>query len=99
MAARGLAQKVNNRVNKETEKEEKQPAIGLCMFCRKNEDELVKEEKRLMRCGKCNREDVMYCSKECQKKDWKEHKKICGKGEAYMMLARVLVVESRGETV
>jgi hypothetical protein len=26
-------------------------------------------------CGAC--QSVMYCSKVCQKKDWKEHKKIC----------------------
>src|ERR1043165_7878559 len=27
-------------------------------------------------CGKCHQ--TYYCSKECQKKDWKEHKKSCG---------------------
>lgn len=89
----GPAQKAKIMVNKETKKEEKQPAIGTCMFCHK-EDELAKEEKRLMRCGQCKREDITYCSKECQKKDWKGHKKICGKGDdggAYMMLARVPV--------
>jgi len=27
------------------------------------------------RCSKCNK--IKYCSKECQKTDWSEHKKIC----------------------
>jgi hypothetical protein len=26
-------------------------------------------------CGKCM--SVAYCSRECQIKDWKEHKKVC----------------------
>jgi hypothetical protein len=29
----------------------------------------------LNKCSKCN--NVIYCSKECQIKDWKDHKKIC----------------------
>ena len=32
-------------------------------------------ETELLRCGKCRR--VFYCSKECQLKDWKLHKKMC----------------------
>ena len=31
----------------------------------------------LMRCGRCRR--ARYCSQECQKADWREHKKICGR--------------------
>ena len=32
-------------------------------------------DEKLRRCGICR--TVAYCSKECQKKDWKKHKKIC----------------------
>jgi hypothetical protein len=33
------------------------------------------DEKIAKRCGKCM--CVAYCSRECQAKDWKEHKKVC----------------------
>jgi hypothetical protein len=33
------------------------------------------DEKIAKKCGKCMR--VAYCSRECQVKDWKEHKKVC----------------------
>jgi hypothetical protein len=32
------------------------------------------------KCGKCM--SVSYCSRECQAKDWSEHKKVCGLKEA-----------------
>ena len=34
-----------------------------------------KNKKQLKRCSKC--EVVYYCNKECQRKDWKEHKIEC----------------------
>ena len=35
--------------------------------------------RKLKQCGAC--QTVAYCSRECQKSDWKEHKKVCvGKG-------------------
>lgn len=35
-----------------------------------------KSDQGYQRCSKCK--EVYYCSRECQKDDWKTHKKICG---------------------
>ncbi|KAM6508112.1 hypothetical protein FALCPG4_018000 [Fusarium falciforme] len=43
-----------------------------CTVCKK-----TSAETSIKRCGKCT--DTPYCSRECQKADWKVHKKICGK--------------------
>ncbi|KAH6892426.1 hypothetical protein B0T10DRAFT_294595 [Thelonectria olida] len=43
-----------------------------CTICKKPDTEVS-----IKRCAKCS--DTPYCSRECQKKDWKAHKKICGK--------------------
>ena len=42
-----------------------------CLNCGRKEESGEKFKK----CGKC--EDVCYCSRECQKARWKEHKKTC----------------------
>lgn len=42
----------------------------LCCYCKI-------EAKKLMKCARCRK--VFYCGRECQKKDWKEHKKFCKK--------------------
>ncbi|EXJ91678.1 hypothetical protein A1O3_00228 [Capronia epimyces CBS 606.96] len=42
---------------------------GQCAACRKTTN--------LKRCAKCK--TTQYCSQECQKTDWKEHKKSCSK--------------------
>ncbi|KAI1114217.1 putative MYND domain protein [Nemania sp. NC0429] len=43
---------------------------GTCNSCKKESDDLKK-------CAKCT--TTLYCSRDCQKTDWKTHKKICGK--------------------
>ena len=46
-----------------------------CRSCGKgNSDD---DGKSLLRCGRC--QAVRYCSVECQRADWKEHKKVCKK--------------------
>ncbi|RDA94293.1 hypothetical protein CP533_0550 [Ophiocordyceps camponoti-saundersi (nom. inval.)] len=44
-----------------------------CKICKKGPPEIT-----LKKCGKC--QETWYCSTECQKKDWKDHKKTCGGG-------------------
>ena len=44
-----------------------------CEFCGSSEDEI---EDKLKRCNNCK--EVYYCSRECQKKDWKKgHRDTC----------------------
>lgn len=43
-------------------------SLGMCKTC-------LKENVQLQRCGRCK--SVFYCSKECQKKDWRSHKAVC----------------------
>lgn len=37
----------------------------------------TKRSKNLLKCAKCK--NVYYCNRDCQVKDWKSHKEICGK--------------------
>jgi len=50
------------------------PGAQVCGGCRKDCSSLSKPLKRCTRCG-----EARYCSRECQKADWKQHKKVCGK--------------------
>ncbi|KAG8903348.1 hypothetical protein FRB99_003410 [Tulasnella sp. 403] len=47
------------------------PPNGACARCQ--DDESMDEE--LMKCGQCK--TIRYCSQDCQKADWKRHKKTC----------------------
>jgi hypothetical protein len=47
------------------------PHQRICEYCLKSEP----ENERYSKCGKCK--TARYCSVECQKHDWKVHKKIC----------------------
>lgn len=42
--------------------------MAICTTCGKN-------QKKMDKCSRCR--DVYYCSKECQKSDWKSHKITC----------------------
>jgi hypothetical protein len=37
---------------------------------------LPSEKSKLLLCSRCKR--LYYCDKECQKRDWKKHKRVCG---------------------
>ena len=40
-----------------------------------NNCKVTRSEKKLSKCSRCGK--VFYCSKNCQKEDWNEHKKNC----------------------
>ncbi|KXX76225.1 Tudor domain-containing protein 1 [Madurella mycetomatis] len=46
-----------------------------CATCRKTPPEVT-----LKRCAKCSL--TPYCSRDCQKADWKAHKKVCGRNDS-----------------
>lgn len=45
---------------------------SVCNTCQKTSEQVT-----LKRCAKCS--FTQYCSRECQKADWKAHRKVCGK--------------------
>lgn len=49
-------------------------ALRVCRYCNKSEIS-VEFQRSLMQCSRCKQ--AYYCSKECQKKDWKSHKPHC----------------------
>ncbi|RPA85347.1 hypothetical protein BJ508DRAFT_303012 [Ascobolus immersus RN42] len=57
-----------------------------CKVCEKSNN--------LMKCGRCN--DVFYCSRECQKTDWKKHKVDCKPTEASRMPSNVKTASIKG---
>jgi hypothetical protein len=46
------------------------PKMGICAFCDKKDTKV-----NLFKCSRCI--IAKYCSKECQKADWKLHKALC----------------------
>jgi len=58
-----------------TTQEDTTPTQGpSCAVCNKGPPEVT-----LKHCAKCQSSSIRYCSRDCQKADWKTHKKICGK--------------------
>mmetsp|Transcript_2239 Transcript_2239/g.3017 ORF Transcript_2239/g.3017 Transcript_2239/m.3017 type:complete len:952 (-) Transcript_2239:232-3087(-) len=62
----------------ETKQEPEKEAEPSCDVCGKTSADTGKP---LMKCTKCQKIGVLvrYCSRDCQKAAWKEHKKVCGK--------------------
>lgn len=48
------------------------PSTDACGWCGKKAKEV---EGSLKQCSGCRK--ILYCGKECQKKDWQEHKVVC----------------------
>lgn len=57
-----------------TEPNIKSDTSEVCAGCKKSPTSL---SQALKRCARCK--EVFYCSRECQKTDWKSHKKSCNK--------------------
>ena len=55
------------------ESDVKESVSEACAGCKKSQSEFTVPLKR---CAKCQTQ--RYCSRDCQKADWKVHKKICG---------------------
>ncbi|KAL8276185.1 hypothetical protein RQP46_011397 [Phenoliferia psychrophenolica] len=54
----------------------------ICQHCFRPEDDLkLKGEGKMRFCGPCRKIERAwaFCSEECQRKNWKSHKKTCGK--------------------
>lgn len=49
-------------------------SASCCATCKKSPPQVS-----LKQCAKCLSTTVKYCSRDCQKADWKTHKKTCGK--------------------
>lgn len=54
---------------------------GICSGC-------FKPSAKILKCTRCKH--VVYCSPECQKLDWKEHKPICDPAHEYWILSVLL---------
>jgi len=60
-----------------------------CAVCKKG---CTGPSVKLLRCSRC--QDVLYCSKDCQRQDWRIHKTVCGKAGAITEPAQAIVPEA-----
>jgi len=59
--------------SKQEESEKQEKSKKKCDYCKKKADEV----KKLKKCATCLK--TRYCSQECQRADWKNHKNVCSK--------------------
>jgi len=59
-------------------KKQENKMLSRCANCYVTDtDHKAEEGKALLKCTSCKQ--IAYCSRDCQMKDWKEHKKVCQK--------------------
>lgn len=63
----GAIQAFGNKIHEQ----QRLHAMRPCVVC----NSVGTKEKPILLCRECR--NVQYCSRECQKADWKEHKKVC----------------------
>ncbi|KAJ9645258.1 hypothetical protein H2199_003264 [Coniosporium tulheliwenetii] len=66
-------------------------AVATCASCARPESG---PDEKLKRCAKC--QTTQYCSRECQKADWKTHKKVCCYEQQSIILRRQQQYPSKG---
>ncbi|KAF9485111.1 hypothetical protein BDN70DRAFT_871822 [Pholiota conissans] len=76
---RPLNQQQSSRDIKKKMKE----ACRLCEYCRQRES----KDEPFKACAKC--QSSFYCSKECQRVDWPEHKTICAQSQRHKRLEKL----------
>ncbi|KAJ6567483.1 hypothetical protein B0H10DRAFT_2238679 [Mycena sp. CBHHK59/15] len=67
-----LLKKLDKLIDSSQWREQKPNVVHGCYKCLKTTD-----PAGLKRCARC--QTIWYCSSACQKKDWSDHKKFCGK--------------------
>ena len=60
--------------------------LNRCAFCQKRQKDDSNSKLRFSHCSRCTM--VVYCSEECQRKDWKSHKPMCKEYSVAIKLER-----------
>jgi len=69
--------KGTKKMIREAEEAGDKKVFDMCANCFVTDTDLKKEGKALLKCTSCKQ--VTYCSRNCQKKQWKTHQKLCKK--------------------
>ena len=71
-----IGQETTTPAQRQADRDANDPTNKACAGCKKPQSDL---QNSLKRCGKCQTQS--YCSRDCQKADWKAHKKICASNQ------------------
>lgn len=70
----GTIDRVSRETTSKLQTDAGRASVRVCARCGTND---AASDSKLMRCQRCK--VVSYCSQECQRADWKQHKKLCNK--------------------